>query len=279
MEPDIKLLRDHGTDGSFGDWKSRQNLEQSQPFCLKFRSGDLQLHYIGAQHTTDPKSDTFTLIRLLIRSVEPKLIVIEGIPFKKGISPTLKNFQGEGQYAIEIGENMPKGAIPFTGIESDESDILINLSKTFDVDDIYGFLFLRMHKYFFKTMGVTEKEFIESFNRYDRPDLDKLFSNSGWDHMEWHKSRFDEPFVFGENLEHSSPYCGDDGVITQKISCQYGKMRDTLNIQTLYKLINEYKDVIYIMGQNHVYADYKVLRKSFGPCLVITLEAESNEAV
>jgi hypothetical protein len=42
------------------------------------------------------------------------------------------------------------------------------------------------------------------------------------------------------------------------------RIRDRANIRNLYKLINKYKDVVYIMGKNHVYADFLVLTDTFG---------------
>lgn len=286
LMPNLNLLRDHGTDGSFYKWKKELGIPNDDAFCLKF-SMDVPkqkiLYYIGAMHTFDIESLTYQYIHQIISvcvtnqiksstTTKSTIVLIEGIPVKYGISPSLKNHQGEGKYAGDLAINLK---IPFSGIEGDEDHILIDLKNKYGVMNIYGFLYLRMHKYYYRTMKATEKEFNEDFNTYEVPRLNHLFGEILFYPKIWFKQTFGKNFSHGKFLEYSSPH-NNTKIITKQIAFDYGKVRDQINMVNLYRFLNEYDIVVYIMGQNHVYADIKVLEDTFGDPQAILFNSGMN---
>jgi hypothetical protein len=262
--PDLSLIRDHGVDGSFYKWKKELKTDPDESFCIKFYGNNKTLYYIGALHTIDPNSKTFSYVNKVITKFKPDIVLIEGVPLSKGINPQLDYFQGEGKYAAELAT---KYQIPFSGIEGNDNDmdnIILKLSEKYDIDDIYGYFYLGMHKYMAKTMKATKNEFIHDFDEYERKHLDDLFkTTTKWIPEIWFSKTFGKKFKYGSFLEYSAPY-DNPKIITQRISFDYGKLRDQINAKNLYIFINDYNTILYIMGQNHLYADFPMLLDTFG---------------
>lgn len=274
MVPNLSLRRDHGTDGAFSAWRRGLNVD-TVAFCLKFEKDNHILYYIGAQHTTDPTSDTFGYIETVVRKLCPEtdIVLLEGIPRKMGISPPLSHFHGEGKFASDLARQR---GIPYSGIEADEDDLLRSLAETYDPDDICGFLYLRMHKYFYRTLRKTRAEFVKDFAEYEAPTLARTLGAS-CDPTEWFRRTFGKEFRYGRYLEYASP-SRDSKIITQRISFDYGELRDGQNLKTLYYFLSHYRTVLYIMGMNHVYADLPVLVDTFGGYRVVASDGSSRDA-
>lgn len=260
LVPNLKKLRDHGTDGSFLKWKKKLGFKISDPFCLQFHNSDKSLFYIGAKHTIDSNSLTYKYIKYVIDNLrEPEIVLLEGIPFEYGLNPDISYFQGEGLYAAELAR---KNQIPYAGIEVNEKKILEKMSEIYDIDDIYGFIYLRAHKYYFRTFGKNEMELDTDFQHNKKKFLDQIFDYNLWDPKIWFQKVFGKKFKYGKDLEFAAPYTNSK-IITQQISSDYAKERDKENLINLYKYINTYNKICLIMGENHAYADFPVLIDTF----------------
>ena len=260
IEPSLNLLRDHGVDNDrFNQWKKFNKIPRDKAFCLLFELRNKKLYYIGAKHTTDTGSETFLYIHKIITESKPDIVLLEGIPYSLGISPRLSNMQGESKFAIDLAiENK----IPYIGIEPNENNILLNISNKFNKDDIYGYMYLGMYKYHFVTLKSGENQLQEFFEKYELPNLEKSIGKIPFNFHEWFKSKFNKSFIYGEDLEYASPT--DSDIITQKISYELAKMRDAGIIINLYKVLNTYDKILFICGQNHLYAHLKILEETFG---------------
>lgn len=257
--PNIDLLKDHGVGGDYEKWKKKNNI--TSPYCLSFKKDNKIFNYIGALHTNDENSDTFRFIKKIIKRYKPMLIVIEGIPFHKGINPDINYFQGEGMYSVNLGK---KYGAKYIGVEGSEVDIVSELSNKYSREDILGYDFLRTHKYFYKTMGSSKKKFMSVFKKYN------IFGDKNFNPVEWFENRFGKKFKYGSFLEYASPYNGPDAVITQKLGYDFSRQRDIMSLTNLYKMISEYDNILYIMGQNHVYSNKDVLIDTFGKYEIIS---------
>lgn len=251
-EPDIKLFNKH--DG-LDSWKEQNYIPKDKPFVGRYSKGKYTINYIAAHHTHDVESNTFKLIKSTIVKQNPKLIVIEGILFEKGLNPPLGDWQSEGSYASRFG-------IDYIGIETSRTQIMRTIGKKFRTEDLYGFVFLQQHKHFYKNMNSSKEHFFQTFNDSIKRSLDLIFSTISFNPREWFQRRFKKVFRYGCYLEYASPI--ENGNLTQRISAYYNYIRDLFNINTLYKLIKKYKNIVYIMGMNHFYADLRILSKTFG---------------
>lgn len=248
MKPNIDLLRDHGTfNNTFYKWKKMNGFNIKDPLCIRYHTKNLELFYIGTKHTNDKKSNTFKLIKQTIEECKPNLVIIEGIPFVEGINFDLEGFNGEGYYAACLSKKLK---IPYCGIEPLDRTLMSKLKTKYKIEDINGFLFLRMYKYFYKTLNSSKEHFFNSFiERYPKLKIENI--------LKWFEHTFIKLFKYGKYTEYSSPY--ENGVITQQIGFHNNKLRDQYNMVKLCQMIKKHKRVVYVIGENHAYADYPVL--------------------
>lgn len=258
LEPMLSLLRDHGSNNKFSEWKASNDI-QAKSFCLKYISNDAKtLYYIAAEHTTDKNSNTFHLINEIVPKCE--IVIIEGIRNGKGINPILNtDFISESSYAINVAKS---NDIKYVGIECDEAEIIRGLANKFAIDDIYGWYYLRNYKFAFSTQHLSFDDFKKQFDG-NLSYLNEILGKSiTYDFIEWFKKCFNEEFIYGEYIEYASPDASSD-LITHQIAVSYGKQRDSGNLQNMFRIIDEYNTVCVIMGYNHSYADMPVLTERF----------------
>lgn len=61
----------------------------------------------------------------------------------------------------------------------------------------------------------------------------------------------------------------ESAIITQKIGAEFSAMRNKQNHERLISILNEFDTVMYVMGENHVYADYEALHAIMGTPKII----------
>jgi hypothetical protein len=218
-EPNMKLLKDHGVDGSYKKWKEQNSI--ISPYCLSFTKDSKIFNYIGAYHTDDENSNTFKLIKKIIKKYKPELIIVEGVRYDMGINPPLTNYHGEGKYAIDIGK---KYGAKYTGVEGLEKDIVSELLTKYSRDDILGYDFLRSHKFSYNTIRISEEQFMSEFKEHN------IFNDKTFNPVEWFENTFGEKFKYGSFLEYASPYKGPEAVLTQKLGYDFSRCRDIHSI-------------------------------------------------
>lgn len=287
--PNLKLLRDHGTDGgnsknlsdfvdsqhpnsstmnfdsSFNKFIIQLNKDYEDPICVKFFNQyfNMKLYYVGVSHTSQSDSDTFKLIKYVIEKVDKiKLVILEGIEFSFGLSPDLDNVFGETKYSIDLAK---KYNIQYHGLETNEDIIFNKLKNKYKTIDLYGYYFMRQYKYLYKTLHIEQYEdIVKDFNE-NIDYIKRLLGECKFDPILWFKERFNKEFIIGHNLEFGAPY-KNTNIITQEISYKYSRIRDRLNMNNLFKIINKYNEfdkILIIMGKNHLYADFEVLLDLF----------------
>jgi hypothetical protein len=272
MKPNLKLLRSHGiSHNEFMKWKKHNLIPYIDPFCLEFNKGNKYLYYIGVQHTVDQGSPTYKCIRNILKKKRIDLLIIEGIPLSMGLSPGLDYFQGEGKYAVDILKGSQHD-IPYTGVELDEDDLLAYLTKKFDIDDVYAFIYMRMYKYYYGVLREPKEQLDKDFEEYERPRLDGISGKVNFSIEKWFKWRIGKRFKYGSYLEYAAPSESKDAVITQQISLALQKIRDSGIILNLYKLLSDFDRVLVVYGENHVYSQLNIFEDTFTnykllPCL------------
>ena len=184
--------------------------------------------------------------------------MVEGILHNKGVNPNIQ-LSGEGGYAVQLAK---KYGIDYIGIECDEEELLATLTQKYGAENICGFYFLRLHKYYYKALKAPKADFIASFE-VEEKFLHKKF-NINFNPEKWYKNTFGKDFVYGRHIEYASPFADADANITQKIAAEHTYLRDQANLSNLYEVLNKRVPTLLIMGQNHVYADLPVLQHTFG---------------
>ncbi len=71
-------------------WSQKLGNEQlaSAPYLVHFQRGKFQLYYLASKHENQTESQTFDLVRNFFdRFPDIKFVLLEGVPWKRGISP------------------------------------------------------------------------------------------------------------------------------------------------------------------------------------------------
>jgi len=258
IKPNIKLLNDPGTNGSFDKWKKSEGIKDSESFCLKYCKNNKTLYYIGANHTNDEHSDTFRIIKNVIESNKPDIVIVEGIPYNANINDYINGIGGEVKYAINIAKNI---GISQIGIECDNKYIEKQILKKYSKKDLLGYHFMSHYKYCYKTNKDSKENMLKSFAKYYDPTFDGI---------KWFKKLYKKDFIYGKYLEYSAPYNVNNAQPTQLLSHDLNMIRSIGNIKNLYKIINDNDNIVYIMGMNHVYQEKDILGNTFGKYSVIS---------
>jgi len=247
----------------FYDWKKKHNIPKREPFCTQWKNNNKIFNYIGTNHTADINSSTFLLINKIITQYKPSIVIIEGFKKKQGINPQIQERleNTEMGYAAKISKS---NNIDYTGIETSDVDIYNVIKNKYKIEDIYGYCFLQLYRILYKTKHLKKREFFKNFYEVQLKRYQTYMEKIEWNHDEWFIKTFNKPFVYSKYRKYSEPNNNADALVTQKISAEWHKIRDTFNIQTLYKYLNTCDNVVYIMGQNHVFTDLKIISESFG---------------
>lgn len=268
-KPKLKLLRDHGTTKDrFKKFKKKLGLPIGPfPFCIKFKRNNKQLYYIASRHTSDKKSRIYKLISNVISKRKPDIILLEGILYKFGLSPNLTNkFESEIFQAERMAR---KYKIPFIGVEPDKMYIINKLIKMkIKKEDILLTIILQNYKVLLRN-NTSKEDFYSDFTHLVKYH-DKYFDTSKFNFDKQFEKSLGYKFSYGEtDTEIAAPY--KNGVITQKIANEMNIIRDTSIIKFIYEMINKYDKVLIVIGQNHLYSHYEILKKTFGKPKIVRL--------
>jgi len=265
MKPNIDKL-DYSELDIFYKWLTDNKIGDNEPYCLQWKNKNKILNYIGTIHTFNEKNPTTILMDNIIKNYKPDIVIIEGINNEKGINPELprriKNTEME-----HLALLCQKNKIDFIGIETKDNEVYDIIKEKYNIDDIYGYLFLLHHRLKYKK--INKNDFIEDFYNRILINYKTFIKNIDWNHKTWFKKTFGKNFTYGKYIKYSEPSNNKKALITQKLSFDWHKIRDIFNIYTLYKYLNKYNNVVYSMGRNHAFIDRNVISKDFGTMTIL----------
>lgn len=265
IKPDLTKIRDHGVSGNrFSKWKKTQKINVNDPFIVRYNNNDKLLSYIGTKHTNDPTSKTFSLIKNNI--VGKDLVIVEGVPFGKGISPVLTfGGGGEMEYAMKLAI---KHKISYSGVEPTYKVLYAKTIKHgIGKKDIILLECLRQYKIFAFQWKKPENDFREDMQHL-LTYLFKILHIKKFVFDKVFKKTIGVDFEYGKTDPEIASPDKDGKYYTNKISAMMAQIRELEIIQNIYKYINQCNNILIIYGQNHFYSDMKILEKTFGKGLV-----------
>jgi len=255
---DLSKIKDHGVSNNrFYKWQLKKKLVPKKPIVVKFIDKKKSIIYIAVNHTNDKNSSTFRLIDKYVKN-SSSLVLLEGIEYSIGLNPKLEAYN-ETKHAIDICK---KKKIEYRGVEGKRNDITGQLLKHFHKKDIILWIILQNYKVFARD-GHTEKEFNSDTKILLNKYLKKYFSVGSFVFVKEFEERIGEKFVYGKtDLEIASPN-NKGKYITQKIAHLNSMLRDIQILKNIYASINEYDNIIVIIGKNHLYSHFDVLENTF----------------
>lgn len=256
-------------------------LSQKEPYEYPFLSSYMRknktLHYIATLHSTEEGSETFKLIEETIKKNSIDMVIVEGIPNSRGISPDLfknwANNQGkEGRYdGFETAFTIKTSAalnIPFIGGEPEETFIYDELlRRNFKTED---FLFYTFTQQLFqakeaKTLDVLSLE--DKFNDFIEQKTSQLNLDENYildDYYDWYLSNNLTPFSVDDIIpETCAPYISGK-LLTQKVSSTICILRDQFTISVIENALNSNDNVLIVYGGSHWSTQSESLENTLG---------------
>lgn len=247
------------------------------PFLSSYVSKNKSLHYIATLHSTEEDSETFKLIEEVIKKNSIDMVIVEGIPNSRGISPVVfknwANGQGkEGKYdGFETAFTIKISSvfnIPFIGGEPEETFIYEELlSKEFKTDD---FLFYTFTQQVFQAKEAKTLDMASlgnMFNDFIKRKTSQLNLNESYtldDFYNWHLSNNLAPFNIDEIIpETCAPYASGE-LLTQRVSSAICILRDQFTISVIEKALNSNDNIMIVYGGSHWSTQRESLEKTLG---------------
>lgn len=248
------------------------------PALYEYSFQGKKLWYLAANHTNDPKSETFQLIKYVFDNQPVQAVIIEGFETTSGESPKnikemmlkgqTKDFytNGEASYVIEMAV---KNGVPFFGGEPNDKEIYSSIKKQgYEAIDLIGFNFVRRLPQLRRQGKVKDMRNLQSeFEWYaESKALDfgiENFSFSFKDFEKWYRLKQGKKLSIdagqnGETAPMSGPY------FTQTISKVITTARDENILNAIAATMNKYQNVLIVYGSSHYRIEYKAIEKSLG---------------
>ncbi|MBD3818150.1 hypothetical protein ACIGFJ_14965 [Brevundimonas diminuta] len=241
------------------------------PYLAVFSSGPKQIGFLAAMHTQDASSPTFRLIARAFARLQPKIVVVEGVPTEEGLSPARLSNRGfvrrrGGQY----GENMQAAYeaeardIPFIGGEPTQSTLLqAHVEAGANGADVFAAYLLRYLRgaMLARQPGGADDQ-LRDLQRRLLPTLGQSLGVTDFDIFQWYRASYGVlPAADPELAERGSP-CGPG--IASAIVARETRLRNEHLLRLIEALSSGYPSVLVVYGAGHFDALAPSLRNLHG---------------
>lgn len=197
-----------------------------EPFAAHFKFRGSALAVLATYHTIDPQSPTIKLLKQTFASLEPAVVLVEGLATDQGTTPRGFAYSdgdpfrgGESRYAAKLALEARR---LFLGIEPRDQDLNTEALKRFRPADIVGALVLRAIRAHNMTQGrppdAVERYAERAASHYLRAD--PRLSNGYEDFPGWYLAAFgSQPWTDPKLIHRGSPCSkGLAGLVLKAIS-------------------------------------------------------------
>lgn len=236
------------------------------------------MSFIATRHGNEINNPTMTLLAKEFESNAYDIVLLEGLPFEKGINPAFylegakksikDNFieWGETGYAAVLAGNR---SIPIAGGEPNDKEILLKINEgPFSSKDLIGFYvvrqfpqWLRQHRFERETRDKVVSDFLSTvcgdfgLSKSECLDLSEF--------KQWYKEKNGKEFGFNFESEEAAPLANGK-YITQHISSLVGQVRDRFVLQKIEELLSEYNRILVVYGSSHYMTLFPAITNALG---------------
>ncbi len=244
------------------------------PVLLEYTTEKCTIHYIGAKHSFNIKSETHQVIKKEIEDFNPEFMILEGfenrgnLKFWENVVKQTDNVSryaafGEPIYAMYLAT---RKNTPFCSGEPFNKDIFKHLKdKGFSKDDIALYYVLRQIPQAYERKEVTPENlsffingFLQSIDElkgYDFKTCNILFKKLT-------KKSLSLEAVTERILRELFP----------ELFQEINTFRDVSILKTLAEKSKKYKKILIIYGASHIYTQNEVLEELFGKPKIIDMD-------
>ena len=258
-------------------------LEQNRlkpPYGALFSASGHPLLYIAANHTSDPKSETYGWIDRAFAQYHPDGVIIEGMAGTESPKTLMAYIQNlspsacpENLYAARCAI---KNQVPFMGAEPTEDAVLNALLATKYTKKDLDFLYVvqQMGYYYrccipFKSLDDLPTVFALWVQDLKKPGL-RLN-----DFKQWYEQGLNMTLSYHTLMDpnHCAPL--RHGTPLQQLASTVSVIRDQHILYVILKAIKTYKKVLVVYGHSHFVTQKDVLCAHFGKPRYVTLQTDS----
>ena len=256
------------------------------PFVITYRSGDgkATVKYIAGHwnfaNIGGREGKTFELTRQIFPNYMPDLIILEGIPSIKQLSPQFKKKLRQC-WSKNNGDKLITFAV--IGGEATDKETLIHVSRyNYSAKDLICFYLTRVIPQWKRNRQVNPSNFENQAQKYiswciRSFQLDN-FSLRPQEYKEWYRQKSGQPFVL-QNISASDtaswPY--NRFPYFKEMADIVGNLRNQHLASVITQQTPRYKRTLIIYGTGHFSAIHKTLKKAGWPVIQIkSIEFDDN---
>ncbi len=250
------------------------------PYGALFSASGNQLLYIAANHTSDPKSETYGWINRAFAPYQPDFVIIEGMAGTESPKTLMAYIQNlppsacpENLYAARCAI---KNQVPFMGAEPSEDTVLDALLATKytkkDLDFLYcvqqiGYYYRCCSR--FKSLNDLPAVFALCVQDLKKPGL----SLTGF--KQWYEQGLNTTLSYHTLMDpnHCAPL--RHGTPLQQLASTVSVIRDQHILSVILKAMKTHKKVLVVYGHSHFVTQKDVLWAHFGKPRYVTLQTDS----
>jgi hypothetical protein len=247
------------------------------PYVSVFSRADKTLVYLAAHHENLASGPTHKTVEAAIQKFKPNLVIIEGIQTSMGLSPYRYpdhpedcarpgiSSCSEAEYAAVLSK---KAAIPFTGGEPDEKDILESVrARGYSPKDLIAFYTLRQVPQWVREgsweSGHAQTKIERFVSYYERILATRTGLTLSELHSWYHERLGRELDLDRLTAEDLAPISGENTTYLNRLSVEVGAARNLHLARLIESSINRYQNVLIVYGAGHLVSGRSMLNEAF----------------
>lgn len=269
-------------------WTTTLRAQQpAHAFGAVYKHGDDRLVFVGASHTEDIASLTFTMIHDAYASFDIDAVIVEGSQRSRGPNadkllrwvasqPEHEGRQPGGELVAAVRGASAEGAVVWGG-EPDDAQIRDTLtSEGVAAADLLGFYTLRSVPQWLREQRIASADdprgpaLIDAELAHNRERLGLpppiLPDTAAW--MQWYERTNGKPFGSGFELEEAGPLA-DGRFASNRVAAAIERARDAFLLQSIADHVNEGQSVLVVFGESHLMRLRPALEAMLGPACYV----------
>jgi hypothetical protein len=251
------------------------------PYGALFSAPGHPLLYIAANHTSDPKSETYGWINRAFTQYHPDYVIIEGMAGTESPKTLMAYINTLPPYSCP--ENLYaarcaiKNQVPFMGAEPPE-DAVVNalFAKKYTKKDLDFLYVVQQMGYYYRSSSIPFKSlddlptvFALCVKDLKKPGLRLT------DFKQWYEQRLNMTLSYRTLMDpnHCAPL--RHGTPLQQLASTVSVIRDQHILSVILKAMKTHKKVLVVYGHSHFVTQKDVLCAHFGKPRYVTLQTDS----
>ncbi len=257
------------------------------PYVASYRGCGQALDFVAVEHTNDPHSLTFDLVKQAASAAGVGLVIVEGLPSDYGMSnpqvlaiaAAAEGTLGDSEALVAIRTAALSG-LPFQGAEPNDHDIVVQAERAgIQASDVLGFYVLRQIEQSVRAgelvshtdpalSQLIERELAQLSRRTRRPEAEFTQVSTIEGFKDWYFKLNGQPFDISFAFEDAYPSTSEHERPSNVVADTISDIRERAIIQTIEAALDKHSKIIVIYGASHHDIQRPVFEAAFGPAML-----------